>query len=608
LAECVHEKADRVFVYLRSSDTTDPESIKKELKIFSGDIAFIEPESSDPLKKLQDKKVKVIVIKVKRWGELKKNEVLIILRNPDICKSLEKRLTIAKNFVYLLNEFIEYIDKAKESSLTTKVENIIRTKSEIFKQHYLINTDKKIPIDGIERYLFTWVKDNHFLTGQEQRNIREYLSQEFGLDWMQAKIEIGNDSVVITNNKDEKATIRIFHETGNVQFKDKTCELRVEKDVSGLRIYKREEDLIKKILEEASSFLLPVKQEKIYKRMKKVVKRLFDGGAVDINETIKNLQKDDWHIFNAPVFEIKQALASSDEINLTTMLTSKVISDALGPETAEEVFSLDYQPKALKDLKVKGFVEGSDFDDYILTDKGEERLSALGLNIPLDKIDKGIDNKLDSLFETVSKEDFLEYSKKRIKDPEATIINFPKLLVLSLLYTKWEPLFSLDQKDKEKIKRYLTASKDPSLTVTGDSIIRKGKDGTGEILNISGGASGQIGILSDKEKESNIEKVHVGSFKENVNTNVESIKGELDNGKINGLRDELNISPPLPQHYEVVKEGGGYSIKGGNNNNFYIYIQDTDSLRVYEDRSADLNLRVRRSEKENNKLKVYRRR
>lgn len=614
LAECVHEKADRVFVYLRSSDTTAPESIKNELKIFSGDIEFIElTDDSKHLKeKLQDKKVKVIVIKVKRWVEPKKNEVLIILRNPDICKSLEKRLTIAKNFVYLLHEFIGYIDKAKEPLIAKKVENIIQTKSDFFKNDYLGNVDKEIPIDGIEKYLFTWGSDNISPTGQEQRNIKEYLSREFKSDWMQADINIENDGVVITKALNDKAIITINSETtGDVQFKEEKRKLRVEKG----RIYEKVEDRIKKILEEASSFLLPVKQEKIYKRMKDVVERLFDGGAVDINAAIKKLQKGDWPIFEASVFEIKQALASSAEINLTTMLTSKVISDALGPETAEEIFSNEYQPKTLKDLNDSNFVEGSDFDDYILTDKGEKHLSALGLNIPLDKINKGIDNKLDRLFETVSKEDFLDYSKESIKNSEGAMINFPKLLILSLLYTKWEPLFSLDEKDgdqdkdEDEIKRYLTARKDPSLTVTGDSIFRRGEDGTGEILNISGGASGQIGILIDKDEENDIKKIHVGSFKEEVNV-PETLIGELDNGEINGLWQALNNTPPLPPQYEVVKEERGYSIKdsikGGVNNNFYIYRRDSNLLRVYEDRIADLNLRVRKSGR--NKWKVYRRR
>lgn len=609
LAECAHEEADRVFVYLRSSDAADRKSIKEELKIFNSKddgnskdegIGFIVPEESPDQLKEELRTKKVIVFEVKGRREIKKNEVLILLRNPDICESLENRLTIAKNFVYLLNDFIDFIDKAEEPSLTTRVENIIQTESIFFKERYLNGADKKIPIEGIDRYLFTWGNGKPFLTWQERRNIKDYISQEFERDWKQADIRIENNSVFIKNNKNEKATITIVNKTCNVQFNGQERELKVKADESGLRIYKREEDPIKKILEEASSFLLPKikeieKQEDIYKRMKNVVKRLFEGGIVDVNAAIKKLQEGDWPIFKEPVFEIKRALASSDEIDVTMMLTSEEISDALGPKTVEKAFS-KYQTETLNALKDLNFVEGSDSDNYILTDYGEKRLSALDL----DKIDKEIDD-LYSLFEKVPKRAFLEYSKKIIKDTDGNI-NFPKLLILSLLYTKWEPLFSLDEGDEDQIRRYLT--NDLSLTVTDSSIFKWGKDGTGEILNISGRASGQIGILINEEGN-NIKKIHVGSFKKKVNDNVKLIKEELDRGEINGLRDALNISPPLPQQYVVVKEGGGYMIldKGGCNNNFYIYKQDNDSLRVYEDRSA--YLRVRGS---GNKLKVYKRR
>jgi hypothetical protein len=609
LAECAHEEADRVFVYHRRSAVADQEkgSIKNKLKeIFSGDkdigledtdiVGFIGLDVRPGQLKNELRTKKVIVLEVKGRGEIKKNEVLIILRNPDIRDSLENRLTIAKNFVYLLNDFIEFIDEAT-GALTDRVDDIIRDKSDVFKVNYLGNVDKEIPIDGIKSYLFTWGNDNRFLTEQEQRNIKECLSQEFESDWMQADIKIENDRVVITNNKKDEAIITIDNETRKVQFNGQKPELEVKTDDSGLmRIYKDVKDPIKEILKEASSFLLPGKQEDIYKRMRDdVVKRLFEGGKVDINDAIKNLQNNDWPIFKNRIFEIKQALASSDEIDVTTMLTSKDISDALGPETVKNAFST-YQTKTLKDLKK--FVEGSGSDNYILTDYGEKQLSALGL----DKIDKEIDDPY-SLIEKVSKETFLESSKEIIKDTKGEI-NFPKLLILSLLYTKWEPLFSLDEKDKDQIRTYFT--EDLSLEVTGS--FNWEKDRTGGILNISGGASRQMGRLSDKEKENNIEKVHVGFFKKEVTAKANSIKEELDKGEIKLLWEALDTPASLPPQYEVVKEGGGYMIKDKDdgNNNFYIYIPDNDSLRVYEDRSADLTLRVRRSEKD--KLKVYRRR
>jgi hypothetical protein len=592
LAKCDHEEADRVFVYLRSRDAADRKSIIEKLKIFNSKddgIEFIGPkESPDSLKKKLETK-RVIVIEVKRREEIKKNEVLILLRNPDIRDLLENRLTIAKNFVYLLNDFIKDIDGGT-GPLIDRVDAIIQTESGSFRDKYLSNVDKKIPTDGIKRYLFTWGNGKRFLRRQEQRNIKEYISQEFEPDWKQAAIRIENNCVFIRNNKAEEATITIANKTCKVQFNGKERELTVVKTVeSGLRIYKRGEEPIKKILDEASSFLLPKikeieKQEDIYERMKDVVKRLFEKGEVDVNVAIENLQNNHWPIFGDKkrIFEIKPALATRHEIAVTTMLTSKDISDALGPKTVKDEFDT-YQTETLKKLKDLNFVEGSDRDSYILTDYGEKQLSTLNL----EKIDKEIDDPY-SLFKKVPKQEFFDVGKTTINKTNGDI-NFPKLLILSLLYTKWEYLFSLDEKDKNQNGGYLT--EDLSL-LTDDSIFKRGEE-----------------ILIDNEKENNIEKIHVGSFKEEVTNDVKSIKDELDEGKINGpLWEALNSSPPLPQQYTVVKEGGGYSIKGGGNNNFYIYIRDSNSLRVYEDRSVDLKLRVRRSKEENNKLKVYRRR
>jgi hypothetical protein len=295
-----------------------------------------------------------------------------------------------------------------------------------------------------------------------------------------------------------------------------------------------------------------------------------------------------------------KALASSDEIDITTLLAGSMdeYRKALGALSVKAIFA-NYQAETLKVLKDHDYVEGSNSENYILTDHGERALKISDLINELDTIKVELEDPY-TLFDTIPRNTLLESSEKIIEATNGTI-NFPKLLILSLLYTKWKTLFSLDKNDEDQIRSYIT--NDLSLNITG-SIFKEGEDGTGEILNISGETSGQIGILIDTDEENDIKKIHVGSFMEEVNV-PETLIGELDNGEINGLWQALNTTPPLPPQYEVVKEERGYSIKGGVNNNFYIYIRDSNSLRVYKDRSADQNLRVQES---GNKLKVYRKR
>jgi hypothetical protein len=612
---------------MRNIKETDKENIKKALEdskiITKGnneideidEIGFI--TSSDQVTKELSSK-KVIVFDVKGKKQIKKNEILILLRNPDIKESLSERLTIAKNFVSLLAEFIKLVDKSSSNPLES-IRQIINSR-EIMENFWNSDEVKKIeiPDDGIKKYLFAWDtnKNSHFITREEQRNIKasvkRELSKKSNPDWIeQAEITTQNNTVIIKNNYDvAKITIDEKSSGATLYFnEEEISKPKVKKEESWLRIYEGVEDPRKKILEEAGYFLSPdiknIPVDKIYEnyeKMKTVVQTL-SGEKGIINDAIGRLEKNKWPIFEKRIFELKQAVASGDEINVTTMLINDSISNALGSETVKNTFDR-YQPVGLIHLKDQNFVEGNKIDNYILTDNAKAALSSSDLMAELEKINEKIDDPY-SLFEKVSKETFLKSSKKIITDKSIKGgINFPKLLILSLLYTKWEPLFSLDEENEDQIRKYLTYL---SFDV-GEFTWEKDGDGeilrTGEILNISGDSSPeQIGIIIDNEEGNNIKKIHVGFFKKKVNTNVESIKGELDKGEINLLWDELNTSASLPPQYEVVKEGGGYSIKGGGKNNFYI--RGSNSLRVYEDRSADRNLRVQES---GNKLKVYRKR
>jgi hypothetical protein len=565
-----HKKADKIFVFTRKIGNRI--EVKKELwSIFDKgrEIGIIEKNANNPVRILNDNEI--IVLESAEIGmDRKENEVLVLLRNPSIKDVLCGRLEVAKSFVEVLNMLVKLINRRNPTLvLSGAAVNGMITR---------LNANTEIVAD-----LITALGLHH----PSHQPVKEIILED--RRWVIIDEEI---SYFIKKNNTNLEIYSI--KTDDIKHIESESILTKDKEKRG------ENELLKEILREAIVFLFPKdvveeKEEEYYVGATKILEKL----NIEADHALTALGSDNWPIFKKRIFEIKPALATNDEIDVTTMLASEDISDALGPETVNNAF-YKYQTEALKDLKALKYVEGSDSYDYNLTDEGEKILSALGLDEF--NIDEEIKDPY-SLFKKVQKQKFLDASKRTINDTEGDI-NFPKLLILSLLYTKWEPLFSLDKEDKDQIRESLT--KNLALPITDSSIFNWEKDGTGEILNISGGASGQIGILIDNEED--IKKIHVGSFKKEVNANVESIKEikeELDKGKINLLWDTLNSSPPPPQQYEVVKEEHGYSIKGGGNNNFYIYIRDSNSLRVYEDRSADLKLRVRES---GNKLKVYRRR
>jgi hypothetical protein len=309
LAECDHRGADRVFVYLRNLkyiEKDEKENFKKEVtkefdNVKDKDIGFIdEEEDPDQVKEKLGTK-KVIVFGVKGKKETKKDEVLILLRNPNIKKLLDKRLSIAGTFISLLNDFVDLVENGHGESYVKRAEYILANQSDNFKEYL---EDGRIPTEGIEKFLFTWSSDKRFLRNEEQMNIKKYLKDDLRLDWAEKATIYTQNNIVIIEDANNKVHMEIDGTNNNVTVTAGSSRiestLEVKEVGTELRIYKGEKEPLKKILEEAKNFLFPKvkkipvdKQNFIYDTMKKVTKTL----TTVVTEAQELLERGDWPIF-----------------------------------------------------------------------------------------------------------------------------------------------------------------------------------------------------------------------------------------------------------------------------------------------------------------------
>jgi hypothetical protein len=367
-------------------------------------------------------------------------------------------------------------------------------------------------------------------------------------------------------------------------------------------------------LKEAKSFLFPrdvgaQKREETYRYMVRIVKNISASVSYALN-VIQKWDKGYEPLFKDIIFEPVSVTASDEEVLLTSMLamgedTYMTYNRALGAKF-ENMFN-DFQRKTLEG---KRYVDNSGGDDgYILTDDGEKVLSTQ-LKNTLNELPKEI-KKPSELLDVVRVADFLNFVEEanRVSND---LITFPKLLALSLLYTKWEYLFTLNREDERNITEYLNrlgigdAGQFTQIPWAdgGIDLIEKifsiSNENTPETIDI------RIDHLSEAE-EDNIKRIHICSFLFDVTAN-KGFKIGLDKKSVtHELQNKFNT---FPKEYKVVKEERGWMIVDTTTqaaNNYYILEekgqQEEGRLRVYADRTEDL--KVRRSGK---KLKVYRRR
>jgi hypothetical protein len=395
--------------------------------------------------------------KLNIYEEIKENEVLLLLRNCNVKNTLYKRLEVAQSFVDLLVAFKDLIKEKKEQSLSS-TEMIARgIIKEIIKGKNGESGEKveqileKIPPDGIvPAYLFSWdritQKDKEEAENNElKRSLREF----FDIGWTEDLIINSTDKKIIcepADNAEGRPVITIEKKAGEIailKIGDDNYNLTIKEENGEQKVYERENRASekRKILQEAKRFLLPSdigpqKREETYKDQVEIVANL----KAVVNDAIENLDDGTIPIFTNSIFKTKSAAASKDEVILATIFkdidTYSTYCDMLGDDKVNQLFN-DFQREVLED---RAYVENSgDTADYILTDIGENVL-AEGLRKGLDAVSKPIEPS--DLLKVIGIKKFLEF----VREAGITTrgISFPKLLVLSCLYTKWECVFSWD--------------------------------------------------------------------------------------------------------------------------------------------------------------------
>lgn len=438
------------------------------------------------------------------WKECfdsKKNEVLMLLVNPDIRNALFDRLKVAKKFVGLLSRFNYLVDKC-DRELPKRPKEIAGM---------IIEEGKRGKITD-RQYLFSW---NEILKDRSKNltdfpELLEFLKHDFdiGDKWTEnaeiqkqdeetvhiftsANVEKKIITEITIKEGGRKASLKIYDGGGIYKLND---ELSVEKEGDELKIYvnlielrlakileyeseileyeiddsearsksEKREKMREKILEEAKEFFFckEIKgkwEDDVYNHLKKILKDLWDKDLVD--KALTELDKGNWPIFDSRIFDFYPASISSDEVIVSSILARDMdfvnsFRETIG-ETPFESYFNNFQEKLLKNETI--FVEGA--PDYILSSVGEsDEVLSPALKKKINRIpdeiligkDSGNINPL-TLLQTI-----IKYKKKKkvVNDK----ISLPKMWVLSTLYAKWEKLFSWNSNsgvDEGELRKFL---------------------------------------------------------------------------------------------------------------------------------------------------------
>jgi hypothetical protein len=333
LAHCDYENADKIIGYVVGG-IRDEDAIKKILSEKFGtnttDIRIIKRDA-DREEVLRDVSAKIIVFesKTSKEEDSKENEVLLLLRNCNVKDTLYNRLKVAQGFVDLLVAFKDLIEEKKEQS-SSSTEKIARgIIKEIIKGELGERVEQileKIPTDGIvPAYLFSWDRITQKDKEEAENNeLKSSLRNVFDIDWAEDLIINSTGKKIIcepADNAEGRPVITIEKETAILKIGDDNYNLTIKEENGEQKVYESENRAPEKILQEAKSFLLPPdigpqKREETYKDIIGIVANLKEV----VNDAINNLDKDKRPIFTKPIFKIKSAAASKDEVILTSML------------------------------------------------------------------------------------------------------------------------------------------------------------------------------------------------------------------------------------------------------------------------------------------------
>jgi hypothetical protein len=376
-------------------------------------------------------KVRALIEKSKEDGKepdlelirnFKKNEVLMLLVNPDIRDALSERLRVARNFVWLLDSLKTLIDEETAGSKLEKANEIVKGEDLEIHQRHLFSIDPNFELNG--------------------GNISEKLKEEFkrhgfslpdgssvgeGAKEMEWKITVKEEETFII--KEEAGKLNIYYPIlANLPQHDIT-----------------EEE--KKPLAQARNFLLPKelieKNENIYEHMKEILEKKLMDEAVN---ACLNLKEGKWPIFKEKIFDITSISGKRDEVivsSISAMNTdTKKTFDSLVGDAYNPYFDT-FQRQFFK-YNMSYLYPGGTGADSILSDEAEDRFLPEELK---DIIDKSSEPVKGETLENLVR----DYIIKNVYVPAK--ISFPTMLALAGLYSKWRYLFSWDKNENASINK-----------------------------------------------------------------------------------------------------------------------------------------------------------
>jgi hypothetical protein len=349
-----HKKADKIFVFTRKIGN-EIEVKKKLWSIFDKGVSsydkgmkigIIEKNENDPVMILNDNKI--IVLESAEIGmDRKKNEVLVLLRNPGIEDMLSGRLEVAKSFVEVLNMLVELINRRDPTPVPSEVavedmmtwlDNNEEIVADLIKALALHQPVKEIILEGRK-----WViidEEKSYFIKKNNNNLEIYSIRTDDIK------RIVSESI-LTKDKEERG----------------------------------EKELLKEILREAIVFLFPKEvveenEEEYYVRASKILEKL----NIEANHALTALGSDNWPIFKEPIFDIEPGYVSRDVVMLTSILSSgydayKDFKDAMGDLNFNKLFrsTIEEMVNRLASDNLD-YVINSGGSSYNLTTSGESAL------------------------------------------------------------------------------------------------------------------------------------------------------------------------------------------------------------------------------------------
>lgn len=246
MAECDPKKADKIFIFVRSIENES--NAKEKLREIFKDKKIEVVKKDMNARKVREflKSNDIIVLESKETCTNRmKNEVLVLLRNPDIKETLDKRLKVAKSFVDLLSELVELIEKNKVKTLGKSNEKEILEKiiddiasNRKYKDENIKKILDQIPKDEIV------VEEDEKTEKKEMEEIKEILNEAKNFLFPGKASNYNHMKKIVENLKKEMETALEKLNNGNWPI-FKSSVFDIEEDVK-----KHNKDVLENLKEE----------------------------------------------------------------------------------------------------------------------------------------------------------------------------------------------------------------------------------------------------------------------------------------------------------------------------------------------------------------------